>query len=257
MPVTPPKIYTLPLFPLGSVLFPQFPLQLHIFEDRYKAMIGECIDKDMPFGVVLIREGREVGAPAMPHDVGCVARILDVERFADGRMNLLAVCEQRFRVLDYMEGDLPYLIGKVEELDDQPMMEDVSDLTADLSGLFARYLALLAERANIAMPEVELPEDPQSLAFCVASVAMLPPEEKQTLLEMTDTQARLEDEVRLLREQIAVLESSDSVTINEDEDDNENEAGGEETEGGMRVLIARPLDLQTRKWQKYVNDLRN
>ena len=258
MPVTPPRIYTLPLFPLGSVLFPQFPLQLHIFEERYKTMIGECIEKDTPFGVILIREGREVGKPATPHDVGCVARILDVERFPDGRMNLLAVCEQRFRVLDYMEGDLPYLIGKVEELDDQPNTEDVSELTADLSGLFARYLALLAERANIAMPEVELPDDPQSLAFCVASVAMLPPEEKQTLLEMTDTQARLEDEVRLLREQIAMLESADSVTIGEDEEDEEeSEVGEEETEGGMRVLIARPLDLQARKWQRYVHDLRN
>ena len=249
MSVEPPRIYTLPLFPLGSVLFPQFPLQLHIFEERYKAMINKCIENDMPFGVILIREGQEVGAPASPHDVGCVARILGVERLTDGRMNLLAVCEERFRVLDYMEADLPYLLGRVEEMDDAPTQSDVSALTSDLSDLFAHYLRLLAERAHIPMPEVDLPDDPKILAFCVASVAMLDPLDKQALLEMTDTRARLQDEVRLLREQITELESAEFVEEAASED-----AADEETD---RVLIARPLDLQESKWQKYVDQLRN
>ena len=248
MSAAPPKIYTLPLFPLHSVLFPQFPLQLHIFEERYKAMIGACIENETPFGVVLIREGQEVGAPASPHDVGCMARILGVERLEDGRMNLLAVCEQRFRVLDYMEADLPYLIGKVEEMDDAPETADVSALTSNVSELFARYLYLLAARAHVPMPDVELPDDPKTLAFCVASVAMLDAQEKQHLLEMTDTRARLEDEVRLLHEQIAALEAAEDV---------EEEAEEAEDVSEGRVLIARPLDLESRKWQKYIDALKN
>lgn len=258
MSVEPPRIFTLPLFPLGSVLFPQFPLQLHIFEERYKVMINACIENEMPFGVILIREGREVGEPASPHDVGCVARILGVERLEDGRMNLLAVCEQRFRVLDYMEADMPYLIGRVEELDDQPVQSDVSTLISALSELFVRYLSLLAARAQVPMPEVDLPDDPQTLAFCVASVAMLQPLDKQQLLEMTDTRARLQDELRLLREQVIELESAEALEIDEPTD-TVNDGADETVEDSEfpHILIARPVDLQSSRWKKYIHELRN
>lgn len=246
----PPRLYTLPLFPLNSVQFPQFPLQLHIFEERYKAMINACIDNDAPFGVVLIREGSEVGAPATPHNVGCVARILEVEKLRDGRMNLLAVCEERFRVLDYMEADLPYLIGRVEAWEDSNVGEgDLSELIADVSSLFADYLALLAAHAHLPMPDVDLPNDPQTLAFCVASVAMLPLPLKQHLLEMTDTRARLQEELRLLREQIAELKTETS-----------NELEGEENkENAERValLIARPLNTNAPRWQRVIDEMKN
>ncbi len=291
MSAEPPRIFTLPLFPLGSVLFPQFPLQLHIFEERYKVMINQCIENDAPFGVILIREGREVGKPASPHDVGCVARILGVERLRDGRMNLLAVCERRFRVLDYMEAEHPYLIGRVEDLDDLPEKSDVSDLTSALTEVFVRYLTLLAQRANLFMPELELPDDPKTLAFCVASVAMLSPMRQQELLEMTDTRARLEDELRLLREQIQELEAdSDSNSdskfesiaaqiAGQDEDDVDVDAMGKENkkqdkkqdrerererdilkdddEDGPQVLVAYPLDLQSRRWKEYQHGMRH
>src|ERR1043166_5567751 len=118
-----PEIYSLPLFPLKLVLFPQLMLQLHIFEDRYKAMISHCIERNQPFGVALIRQGEEVGPPAVPYEVGCVARILAVKHLEDGRMHLLIAGESRFRILEYSEADLPYLTGMVETLEDLPLSE--------------------------------------------------------------------------------------------------------------------------------------
>src|SRR5215216_2373888 len=79
----------LPLFPLNTVLFPSLPLPLHIFEERYKLMIGTCAVTDNLFGVCLIKEGVEVGGPAEPFEIGTVARIAEIERMPDGRMNLM------------------------------------------------------------------------------------------------------------------------------------------------------------------------
>src|SRR5438046_1437349 len=88
----------LPLFPLNTVLFPGMPLRLHIFEERYRLMIGECVERKQPFGVVLIKAGREVGEPAEPRGVGTTALIAAMSRMDDGRMNLVAVGQERFRI---------------------------------------------------------------------------------------------------------------------------------------------------------------
>ncbi|MCH8066930.1 MAG: LON peptidase substrate-binding domain-containing protein, partial [Chloroflexi bacterium] len=89
----------LPLFPLDTVLFPKQVLPLHIFEERYKTMIGRCIEEGAPFGVVLIRSGNQVGGDAVPHDVGTTARIARVQRLPDGKINLITLGRDRFRVL--------------------------------------------------------------------------------------------------------------------------------------------------------------
>ena len=89
----------LPLFPLEQVvLFPGMSLPLRIFEERYKVMIGACQVTDQLFGVLLIRSGSEVGAPAQPERVGCTARMLRIDRLPDGRMTILTIGEQRFRL---------------------------------------------------------------------------------------------------------------------------------------------------------------
>lgn len=247
-PEQPATIFSLPLFPLHIVLFPQFPLQLHIFEDRYKAMISECIEQDQPFGVVLIREGQETEPSAIPHDIGCLARILAVKKLEDGRMNLLAVGESRFRLLEYSEGDLPYLIGRVEILQDtsqhgaepeKPMQE--------LNRLFKRYLHLLTECAGISLPEIALPDDPTMLGFCIAAVTQLPAMEKQRMLAMTNAQARLKAEKRLLRQQIKELETLRSSS----------EEPAQEEEPVVRVLYAEPLNLASEFWQRYCREARH
>ena len=107
----------LPLFPLNLVLFPGMPLPLHIFEERYKKMIGDCLDSRSPFGVVLIREGQEVGGGAIPFRMGTSARILQVERMEDGRMNLITQGERRFQVVE-MTQQMPHLVGQVEFIEE-------------------------------------------------------------------------------------------------------------------------------------------
>ncbi len=245
---SPGPIYSLPLFPLHFVLFPQFPLHLQIFEDRYRAMISECIEREQPFGVVLIAEGEEVGSPAVPHDVGCIARIVAVEKMGDGRMNLLAVGEKRFRLMEYYEADLPYLVGRVENLDDIEWADDDPEKSArDLRRLLDKYLRLVAACTGIAVPAPALPDDPTALGFCMAAIIQIPPMEKQRFLAMTDPHVRLKAAKRLLRQQIKELESlktsaSETKTASPAE---------------IRVLLAQRLDTKREFWQDYIRGARN
>src|SRR5215207_7429183 len=104
----------LPLFPLNTVLFPGMPLSLHIFEDRYKEMISRCLQDNTPFGVLLIKEGVEALGPlAQPHSIGCTAQITQVQPLDEGRMNLIAIGHERFKLLS-LDYALPYLMGDIE-----------------------------------------------------------------------------------------------------------------------------------------------
>ena len=89
----------LPLFPMNTVLCPGIALPLHIFEDRYRALVRHCIDTTSPFGVVMIREGREVGTGAISFTgIGTIAEIRDAGRYEDGRYDLLIVGTRRFEI---------------------------------------------------------------------------------------------------------------------------------------------------------------
>jgi len=242
MSVPPARIYTLPLFPLNHVLFPQFLLQMQIFEERYLAMIGGCIDRNEPFGVVLIQEGDEVGAPAVPHSVGCVVQIQKVEHTDDGRMHLIAAANGRFRILEYMEAELPYLVGRVEDVEDLPeSREDLEESVTELTALFRRYLGLLADRARMIQPDLELPDDPSLLSFCVAYIIQVPLIAHQHLLETTDARQRIADELNYLREHVALLETERA----------------ELEEEIRRSTTFVPLDPTIDRWKEYHNESRN
>lgn len=242
MSVSSGRIYTLPLFPLNHVLFPQFLLTMQIFEERYLAMIGGCIDRNEPFGVVLIKEGKEVGEPAVPHAIGCVVQIQQVEHMDDGRMQLIAAASGRFRILEYMEGELPYLVGRVEDVEDQPeSREGLEDQVEELTSLFRRYLGLLAERAKMVQPDLELPADPSLLSFCVAYIIQVPLIAHQHLLETTDARQRISDELDYLREHVSTLET-------------EREELEEEI---RRSTTFVPLDPEADRWKAYDTESRN
>src|SRR3982751_4980512 len=119
----------LPLFPLNQVLFPGMVLPLHIFEHRYREMVAHCIEEKLPFGVVLIEKGQEVGESVTPHRVGTAARIVRVERLDDGRMNIKTVGIERFRIkqLHYTHS---YLTGTVEHY---PVVNGSTKSAADLA----------------------------------------------------------------------------------------------------------------------------
>lgn len=191
----------LPLFPLEQVvLFPGMVLPLRIFEERYKVMIGACQVTDRLFGVLLIRSGSEVGAPAVPERVGCTARMRRVDRLPDGRMHIQTIGEQRFRLLGparvMAEG---YLAGDAQLLSDDAGRSVPDALVRSVAAEFARYeQARLAGRQPPREP-AELPRDPLQLSYQVAAGLYVHPRESQRLLECDEVATRLEQELELLK----------------------------------------------------------
>jgi uncharacterized protein len=192
----------LPLFPLNSVLFPGATLPLHVFEDRYKEMIARCLLEESPFGVVLIREGTEVGGPAEPFDVGTTARITRLERLPEGRMNLTCVGVQRFRVVQ-LDRSEQYLQASVELLQS---VDGAGDETARLAGrareLFAEYVRTYLSLSHEWVRDVSVPQDPPALSDFIASRLSVDVWAKQRLLEEISTRRRLAVEVEILRRAI-------------------------------------------------------
>lgn len=189
----------LPLFPLNTVLFPSLPLPLHIFEERYKLMIGTCVVTDNLFGVCLIREGVEVGGPAEPFEIGTVARISEVERMPDGRMNLMTFGAGRFRIDEVIQRE-PYLVGRVVMLgpgDDAP----ADDLVGDVADRLLRYLREVRGAARLP-DRGELLADVDRLSYLAAATLGLPARERQTFLELDSPVDRLRQAQGLLRREI-------------------------------------------------------
>jgi Lon protease-like protein len=193
----------LPLFPLEqAVLFPGMSLPLHIFEERYKVMIGACQVTDQLFGVLLIRSGSEVGAPALPERVGCTARMVRVDRMPDGRMAILTIGETRFRMLGparvMPEG---YLVGDVRLLSDEAAGPVAPDLVTGVRAEFGMYqaAALKMSGSRAAATPPELPADPLRLSYQIASSLHVHPRERQQLLEIDDVADRLQQELSLLK----------------------------------------------------------
>lgn len=195
----------LPLFPMNTVLFPGMRLPLHIFEERYKLMIGECLEQRRPFGVVLIKSGSEAGGPAEPNLVGTSAVITYIERLDDGRMNLLATGVRRFRIVDVSVRS-GYLVGHVEDVEsppDDPV--ELAEEAARVAGLFAEYFRLLLTLEGQWQRSIPLPGEPDALADRVAAFMDVDVLVKQDLLETESALVRLRKEAELLGNEILEL----------------------------------------------------
>jgi len=201
----------LPLFPLNSVLFPGATLPLHIFEERYKLMVGRCLQSGSPFGVLLIRSGNEVGEAAEPFEVGTTARIARVQHLDEGRMNLVCLGEQRFRLLKTLR-DTPYLVGEVEPLDSTDAEgEDVAELAETVGALFAEYYRLYLAVSNQWARQIGMPGGAAELADFVGSRLAVGPWTKQRLLEELSVRRRLEAERDTLSD--AIREMTPKVNV--------------------------------------------
>lgn len=177
-------MYELPLFPLDTVLFPGAPLPLHIFEDRYKEMVNLCLEEQRPFGVVLIREGvAERGPLAEPYLVGCTAQITQVQPLADERMLIMAVGQERFRIVS-LKRDRPYLVGMVETAPLHTEQPATLVKAADrLYPLVVDYLEILTEVSEVEFDAAQVPTDPEPLVYLAAALIQIPQETKQAFLE--------------------------------------------------------------------------
>jgi Lon protease-like protein len=183
-------MFELPLFPLNTVLFPGMPLHLHIFEERYKRMVNNCLQSDRRFGVVMIQSGLEALGPLPePCQVGCVAQIIEVAPLGEGRMNLVVRGGERFRILTIDHKTQPYLIGKVElfplRIEDQL---DLQRAALHLRPRLDRYTQLLMQMSDLQSELGKPPDDPELLAYLAAILLQLPIKEKQELLELENAQ---------------------------------------------------------------------
>src|SRR3954447_20097968 len=140
----------IPLFPLHTVLCPGIVLPLHVFEDRYRALTRHCLDTGEPFGVVLIREGAEVGAPERPLAIAAVGALVEIReagRYPDGRYDLLAAATGRFAIDSVDAQKEPYLVADVTPLEDEVGDEMRAErLAAKAIRRFVRYLDLMRAR---------------------------------------------------------------------------------------------------------------
>lgn len=199
--------FELPLFPLNTVLFPGMPITLNIFEERYKLMIRRCLATRQPFGVVLIRQGSEALGPlAEPHYVGCTARIMEMEPLDDGRMNIVALGEQRFRVLE-LSYDEPYLVGQVELFPlDEANPLSLAQTGRRLRPWVERYMQILTDSSPLRLKPQHLPDDPLVLAYLAAVLLQVPPDQKQELLASERAVDLLTDMHALYRREVALLQ---------------------------------------------------
>ena len=197
--------YEIPLFPLNTVLFPGMPLTLHIFEERYRQMIDECVQKRQPFGVALIQSGVEALGPlAEPYSVGCTAEIVQVQTEEDGRLNILVIGHDRFRILS-LRHDQPYLIGVVENFPLDESEPETDRASGRLRPWVIEYLSLLSEAGEMEFDPHQLPEEPEPLAFLAATLLQVPNQQKQSLLATTRAKTLLTDMRTLYRRELPLL----------------------------------------------------
>lgn len=190
----------IPLFPLNTVLFPGMPIRLQVFEDRYLEMIQTCIENDLPFGVVLIKDGIEALGPLpVPYEMGCLATIQRFQTLDDGRLSLVGQGIERIQILDVLS-DGPYLRGFVKE---SPLAgigdPSATQLARRVQPLFAQYLIEFAALRKRSIDTPDLPSHPQRLAYLTSSVLQIPLDDKQLLLSeenVTQLLQRLHDTLK-------------------------------------------------------------
>ena len=189
--------YKLRLFPLNVVLFPYAKLPLHIFEERYKIMIKNCLEDDSKFGVVLIKSGREVGGDAAPFSIGTVARISSVRKLDGGRMSLTVVGEERFQVKSFLRS-APYLEAFVKKYNDTHFEFEQNDLTVAREAL-SNYIQLLQRLIGGWTSGNDIPEDPVKLSYYIGDILRVSSVNKQSLLEECSIITRILEGTKFVR----------------------------------------------------------
>jgi len=188
----------LPLFPLEVVLYPDEVLPLHIFEDRYKALLDDCVSKDIPFGVILSQEGKM-------KEVGCVAKISKItETFEDGSKNIIVTGQERFKV-SQMHNRQSYLTADFEAVLDLKSPAE----SAQVDRLIAQHIKLLELAGRT--PSPSLYESRDRLSFFVAHNAGLTLDQKQDVLETRAESMRVEYLIAHLERFIPAVEEAETV----------------------------------------------
>jgi Lon protease-like protein len=184
------------MFPLATVLFPEAGLPLHVFEERYRTLMGQCLESDGEFGVVLITRGSEVGGGDQRVEVGTVARIANVAELDDGRMLVVATGVRRIRVEEWLPEE-PFPLALVEDVPDR-VAGCPDDVMAAAEGSLRRLRSLLSELGDVpALPHgLRIAGEPEKVGWQLCDMAPLASLDLQRLLVSEDLESRM----RLLAE---------------------------------------------------------
>ena len=193
-----------PIFPLNTVLFPQARIPLYIFEPRYREMIERCVDEDLAFGVMLIK----VGAPATPHAIGTVARIVEIARAADGSMNIGIMGVTRFKLLE-SSTQRAYLTGSIQVMPDENLdlgkIEFTARRTMQVFKAYVDKIKSISEMEETENEEFELPKDPLHLSYLIAANLPISNPARQSLLEAKTVKDRMQREILFLERELSLL----------------------------------------------------
>lgn len=184
----------IPIFPLNTVLFPGGILPLRIFETRYMDMTRDCMKQGSEFGVSLIREGREVGTPAMPMIIGCTAGIIDWDMEQLGVLNIRTEGRRRFRLLSSAPNSQGLLIGDVEFLADDPG----APVPVEHAECVKILRSIVAKHGAEVLPQPHRFDDSAWVSYRLSEIMPMPSAGKQKLLEVDDHVDRLEILQRLI-----------------------------------------------------------
>lgn len=202
-------VITVPLFPLGLVLYPGVMLPLHIFEERYRRLVRHLLDQQdgtRVFGVVAIKAGREVGTDGVTalHEVGCTAELRYAEAYQDGRFDIIATGMTRFRLRQVHEAEP--MSAEVDLLPDTRSSQS-GDLAERVARQFAGYREALMTAQGVTEDDegLQLPDDPAELGYLVASAMILDLTDKQQLLAAATVDDRLRLESTLLRREASLV----------------------------------------------------
>lgn len=210
---------TLPLFPLNTVLFPGLSVPLHVFEDRYRALVHELLRIDDPtervFGSCAIREGYEVGdrGGQSLHRIGCILQLTEVEEHEDGTFDIVAVGRSRLR-LDAVQTSGEFLAGDVAVLVDDEEHVD-REIAARARQSFDDYRNQLSEIRGMEVLTGDLPRDPTYLSWTLSATCLLTLNQRQSLLEAEDASLRLVMLTDLLREERRAMTALPSLPATE------------------------------------------
>jgi uncharacterized protein len=211
----------MPIFPLNAVVFPGVTVPLHVFEDRYRALVHHLLtiaDKpDRLFGIVAIREGYEVGTHGVQsvHRVGCVVQLTSVEPYPDGRFDIEVVGRRRLR-MDGLDTSGPFLVGDVETVEEPPDTSPAATEEATRAReTFEEYRRRLSDLRGDEVLDGELPRDPEFLSYSLAATCLLTLRERQELLESPTAVERLAMLRHTLHEEMRAMAAIPSLPATE------------------------------------------
>ena len=193
------QLNKLPLFPLQVVLYPGEVLPLHIFEDRYLELVSDCVAQEIPFGIVLFREGKL-------EQMGCTAWISKVEELEDGKRDIVVTGERRFRV-SKLYRSRAYQTADIEMVQDTPGSADLNMIER----VIAQHIKLLELAGRTLAPTMYQERDP--LSFFIAHNSGLSLDQKQEVLELQTESSRIGLLIDHLEQFIPAVEQAESIRL--------------------------------------------